>query len=224
MSRPVITKALAEKLALSAPGSYSNEGNALQHTLYDTIRLPAALGSDINYFTQPIGSTYGNGTKTLVETNLSDAGKLPNGQTFLMTSMSLALKTNADSTAGAGNALAEDVINGFHDFLQNSTFEIVIAGREYDFQVPGTEFVPTVPVAQVATANLRQSGDYWTSGWVKINVTPVAIGNLVSFKVLQRQSNQITAALTQINRAMAAANAQDVEVQMRVRGVLTRSI
>lgn len=222
--KPVITKGLADKLALGANGSYSNEGNALQHTLYDTARAPAALGANVNYFTQPIGAAYANGNKTIVETNLSDPGKLPNGQTFLATSMSVALKVNAASAAAASNELVDDVLNGFYSYMENSIFEIVIAGREYEYQVPGTEFLPTVHYAGAATAASITLGQYWTSGWTKLNLTPVVLGQLVSFSVRQIMGNQITAGVTAINTAMALLNAQNAELQVRLRGVMTRSI
>jgi hypothetical protein len=229
MNKPVITKGLADKLALQANGSYSNEGNALQHTLYDTALAPAALGANVNYFTQPIGAAYANGNKTINETNLSDPGKLPNGQTFLANAFSLALKVNAASVAAGTNELWEDVMSGFYSYIQNSVFEVVIAGREYEYQVPGTELLPAAPVAltsslAAASGGPGRSGDYWTSGWCKLNVTPIVLGNQVSFSVKQIMGNQITAGVTAINTAMALLNAQDAEIQVRMRGILTRSI
>lgn len=224
MAKPVITKKLADALALGVNGSYSNEGNALQHTLYDTAIMPAALGANINYFTQPIGSAYGAGNKTITETNLSDPGKLPNGQTFLAVAMSVAIKPNADTVAGAANALWNDFVGGIYGWLTNSVFEVVIAGREYEYQVPGTEFCPTFPLASVGTAAAGRIGDYLTSGWVKLSATPIVIGQMVSFSVRQIMGNQVAAALAQVNRSMAEAVTQAPEVQMRLRGYLTRSI
>lgn len=198
MPRPVINKQLADALAQLGNGSYSNEGNALQHTLYDTAQIPAALGTNVNYFTQPIGAAYANGNKTITETNLNDPGKLPNGQGFIATAMSVAVKFNADTVAGGANSLFEDAVSGFYGFLQNSVFEIRIAGREYDYQVPGTEFLPTAPLAvqggSTTTLAAQRLGDYWTSGWTKLNQTPIVIGNLVSFSVVQISGQQDTAA------------------------------
>lgn len=224
MAKPVITKKLADILALGVNGSYSNEGNALQHTLYDTVQAPAAIGANINYYTQPIGAAYANGNKTIVETNLSDPGKLPNGQTFVGVSFSVAMKANAASAAAATNELANDVLSGWYSWIQNSVFEVVIAGREYEYQVHGTELMPAVAFAGAATAASIHVGDYWTSGWVKFNATPIVIGQLVTFSVRQIMGNQITAGLTAINTAMALLNGQDAEAQVRMRGYLTRSI
>lgn len=225
MAKPVITKKLADALALGVNGSYSNEGNALQHTLYDSALVPAALGGQINFFTQPIGAAYGAGNKTLNDTNLSDPGKLPNGQTFLATAMSLAVKPQADTVAGGASALANDFMAGIYGWISNSIFQIVIAGREFEYQVPGTELLPTIPVAQVGTAAALRVGDYWTSGWTKLNATPVVIGQLVSFQVQMIYAASQTAAInTQVNAAMAEAVTQAPEVQMRLRGYLTRSI
>jgi len=223
MSRPVITKKLADMLALGVNGSYSNEGNALQHTLYDTAQPPAALGATINYFVQPIGAAYGAGNKTITETNLADPGKLPNGQTFIVTAMGVALKANMASAA-AGNALVDDIVNGFYSWISNSVFRIVISGREYEFQVPGTEFIPTVALSGPATAASQRTGDFWTSGWVKLAATPVVLGQMVSFSVQQIMGNQVAAAFTAVNTAMAVLRGQDAEIQVRLRGYLTRSI
>ena len=223
MSRPVITKKLADMLALGVNGSYSNEGNALQHTLYDTAQPPAALGATINYFVQPIGAAYGAGNKTITETNLADPGKLPNGQTFIVTAMGVALKANMASAAG-GNALVDDIVNGFYSWISNSVFRIVISGREYEFQVPGTEFIPTVALSGPGTAASQRTGDFWTSGWVKLAATPVVLGQMVSFSVQQIMGNQVAAALTAVNTAMAVLRGQDAEIQVRLRGYLTRSI
>lgn len=222
--RHVITKSLADKLALVAQGSYSNEANALQHTLYDTAACPAALGANINYFTQPIGAAYGAGNKTVTETNLQEPGKLPNGQTFLVTAFSVALKANAASAAAGTNELADDVMSGFYGFIQNSVFEVVIAGREYEYQVHGTELLPAAPLNVLGTANAIRTGDYWTSGWTKLNSTPIVIGPNVTFSVRQIQGQQIAAALVAVNTAMALLNAQDAELQVRMRGILTRAI
>jgi hypothetical protein len=223
--KPVITKKLADALALGVNGSYSNEGNALQHTLYDSVVMPAALGATTNYFTQPIGAAYGAGNKTINETNLSDPGKLPNGQTFLVTAMSFAIKPQADTVAGAANALFNDFMSGVYGWISNSIFEIVIAGREYEYQVPGTELLPTIPMSTVATAATQRIGDYWTSGWCKLNATPIVIGQLVSFQVRQiYNASQVAAVNTQVNAAMAEAVTQAPEAQIRLRGYLTRSI
>ena len=224
MSRPVITKKLADMLSLGVNGSYSNEGNALQHTLYDTGIVPAAIGATINYFVQPIGAAYGAGNKTITETNLADPGKLPNGQTFIVTALGLALKANMASAAAATNELANDIINGWNSWISNSVFRIVIAGREYEFQVPGTEFLPSLTVCGPATAASLRIGDYWTSGWVRLSATPVVLGQMVSFSVQQIMGQQVAAGLIAVNTAMALLRAQDAEIQVRLRGYLTRSI
>ena len=224
MNRPVITKALADKLALGANGSYSNEGNALQHTLFDTAIMPAALGANVNYFVQPIGAAYGAGAKTITETNLTLPGQLPVGQTFVGTSFSVAMKANADTAAGGGNALADDVMSGWYGYMQNSTFRIIIAGRDFEYEVPGSELIPTAALNVVGSANALRTGDFWTSGWTKLNITPIILGSQVSFSVVQIQGQQTAAALAQVNNAMAAAVVQNVEVQVRIRGILTRSI
>jgi len=225
MNQPVITKAAADDLALGANGSYSNEGNALQHTLYDSALVPSTTAAQTSFFTVPIGGTYGlGGVKSLIETNLQDPGKLPNGQTFLIKAMSVALKLNMDDVAAGSNGNIDDLINAYYTIQENSTWEIKIAGREFDFQAPGTEFIPTIHGVGVgsSTATVRLVGDVMTAGWCKLAATPIPIGQLVSFQVIQRCAS--VNAATQLSSCFGILNTQEAELQVRLRGLLTRSI
>lgn len=223
--RPVITKQLANMLSLSGNGSYSNEGNALQDTLYDTFQWPANYQQTINYYTQPIGAAYANGNKTINETNLNNPGQLPNGQTFIAIAMSIALKANCDDAAAGTNELWEDIMSSWYTIIGNSIFEVTIAGREYDYRVPGTELIPSVPVATLATAAVQRSGDFWTSGRVKYLSVPIVLGQMVTFSVRQTVNNQITAIIgTVLPSNFAILKAQDAEIQIRLHGFRTRSI
>jgi hypothetical protein len=230
--QPIITRGAADDLALGANGSYSNEGNALQHTLYDTARFSnTTMPATTNFFTQPIGAAYGaGGVKTLIETNLQDPGKLPNGQTFLIKEMSIVLKLNMPTTAVqfvAGEARGiENLLNGYYTMQENSTWEIKIAGREFDFQLPGSEFIPCIHAVGASSSSTRSAvrlcGDVLTSGWVKLRSTPIPIGQLVTFQVRHLCGSVNSQAI--LNAATTMMFAQAAEYQVRLRGMLTRSI
>jgi hypothetical protein len=217
MQQPVITGQAAKDLALGKNGSYSNEGNVLQHVLYDTIAFPAATAATQTFFSVPQGAT-----KQLTETNLLDPSKLPNGQTFLIKGISLA---GMFGVAGADTD-ANTVLAAFYNVIQNSTFEIKIAGREFDLQVPGTKFLPPYPISAIASAANPAFPQATTisTGHVKLNTTPIPIGQLVSFNVLQKCSSATAAIATIINTAFGVLNTQNAQLQVRLDGILTRAI
>ena len=91
--RPVLSKAAAQALALGKNGSYGNEGNVLEHVLYDTNDFAnTTMRVNTQFFTQPIGAAYGGGVKGRHETNMQEPSRLPTGQTMLVTAVSLAFK------------------------------------------------------------------------------------------------------------------------------------
>lgn len=224
--RPAITKEAATDLKLGESGSYSNVGNALQHTLFDSYLIGNATAATVLYFTQPIGAAYGaGGVKSIIETNLQSPGQLPNGQTMLVKEMSVALKLNMTNYSVGTNNAIDDLINAYYTMQENSTWEIEIAGRSYDFQIPGSEFIPTIHGVGIASTNIgpiRAVGDVIMSGWSKIRATPIMIAQLVTFKVIQRCASVNAAA--QLTAAFAKLNNQEAEIQVRLRGLLTRSI
>jgi hypothetical protein len=219
----VITRDAAESLQLGKHGSYSNEGNVLQHVLFDVLDFnDAAVRAEGAFFQKPIGSTYMGGSKTNAQTNLFDAGKLPNTQTFLVKDMSIGLIA---SVAGADTD-AKAIVAAFTNIMQASKFELKIAGREYDLQVPGSVFLPSVFVhgADVAGDGANIGGSLISTGWIKLNATPVVIGNMVTFSVNMSTSTASAALLAILNTASDILNTQNAQIQCRLRGVLTRSI
>lgn len=223
MSTPVITGAAAKDLQLGKNGSYSNEGNILQHTLYDTLLFQdATLRATSTFFQVPIGTTKG-----LQETNLTDPSKLPNGQTFLVKEISLAGLFGAVGT----DVDAGLVMGAFINIIQNSIFEFKIAGREFDLQKPGTEFLAPYAIAARQTvvtatdrANAGLGGSIIATGRIKLSTTPIPIGQLVTFQVIQRSGSATAAIATILDTASDVLNTQDAQLQVRLHGILTRAI
>ena len=227
MGRSVITKGAMDALQLQKNGSYSNEGNVLQHVLFDNLDFQnTTLRANGTFFTAPINSAYLAGNKTDTETNLVAAGQLPNTQTFLIREISFSLIPMIVGT----DLDAMTVVAAYTNIMQQSRFEVKIAGREFDFQAPGSTFLPPIFVNSlntVVTATDRAvsvGGGYISTGWVKLASTPIPIGNLVNFSVRMASSAAAAANATILDTASDVLNTQVAQMQCRLRGILTRSI
>ena len=221
---PVITAQVAKDLQLGKNGSYSNEGNVLQHTLYDTERFAATTARPTtNFFTVPQGQANTAGqAKTLTETNMTDPGKLPNGQTYLVKEVLANLMANV---VGA-DVDVNTVLAAYYNLMQNSVFEIKIAGREFDLQKPGSVFLPHNPVSGLVSAinAAPVQSSFISTGVVRLNATPIPIGQLVSFSMVQRTGSGTAALTTIINTASDVLATQVAQLQMHLVGILTRAI
>lgn len=226
--RNVITQQAAEALQLGKNGSYSNEGNVLQHVLFDTLDFQnTTLRANGTFFTSPIDAAFQGGNKTDTQTNLVTAGQLPNTQTFLIREISFSLvpfivDTDDDQLT---------IIQAYVNIMQSSRFEIKIAGREFDFQAPGSVFMPPIysfgestMVDATTRALANVGGGYISTGWVKLASTPIPIGNQVNFSVKMATSTAAAANATILDTASDVLNTQVATMQCRLRGVLTRSI
>ena len=229
-----ITKTAKNMIQLGAGGSYSTARDAIRHQIWD-MRVFGTSPSDATYFTQPIGSALAIGSKTKTETNLADSGKLPNGQTFLVTRMGVALVSQFDvgstctqSAAPVCNAalLAQAYVN----VMQNSVFELRIAGREYDFQVHGRQFLPSMCINgyNAGTAgSVVRVGDTMCSGWIKLEPSPIFLDELVSFNVSQLcgcpDTTNIQAASKVLNNSFLWLSTFYSRMQVTLEGMLTRA-
>lgn len=205
-------------------GSYSQvSGDVLDHVLYDTLQFAATtVRPTSSFFTTPIGGTYGTGTKSKNETNMTDPGKLPAGQGFLIKEIGFAFP----ELAGIAVANAVDLIQAFTNIVQNSIFEIRIAGREFDLQFPGTMLMPAMMNRATGTVSATLAsipvGDYLASGWMKL-AAPIILGELVSFSVVQITGSATAAVTTLLNTASNTLNTAGSVLQMKLRGTLVRS-
>jgi len=220
----VIPRGAARDLALMSRGSYGNSGDVQDHTLFDQLLFQdATVASQRTFFTTPIGGAYGAGVKTFIETNMQDPGKLPNSQSFLIKQISLAFIPFFAAADVDGIA----VMQAATGIIQGSVFEVRIAGRDFDMQKPGAEFLPGF-YAHVrstivdATDRPMRTGDVIQSGWLKFE-TPIPLGEMVSFNVTQRTGSAIAALVTILDAYSELLNTQNAALQVRLRGTLTRS-
>ena len=183
----MLSRQLVEYLKLGTGGSYSLSRDAIKHQIWDTRSFEENITS-FTYFMQPLGSPWRAGNKTVNEINISDSGKLPNGQTMLFTHIGVHLQTYLQAASTAAATVAQAFINLMH----SSVFEIQLAGRSFDFQVHGKQFLPGPISLSGATATDIASvrmGDTHASGWQKLDPAPIFIDQLVSFNVVQTLQN-----------------------------------
>jgi hypothetical protein len=226
-----LTKTASNMIRLGAGGTYSNARDAIRHQIWDT-RVFSAAPSDNTYFSQPIGAPWrGSGTKSKVETNLTDSGKLPNGQTILVTRMSVALLSQYEmgSTGNTTFPNASIIAQAYVNVMQNSVFEIRVAGREFDFQVHGRQFLPSLCIngSNAATLSSSRHGDTIVSGWIKLEPSPIFLDELVSFQVNQMVTNgdvtNINAASKPLYNSCAWLAANYCTMNVTLEGFLTRA-
>lgn len=217
MSNNNMTQAAANAVNLGKGGSYSNAGNVLQDTLYDTIIFPAAVGTT-TFFNVPIGTA----GKTEVETNLTDPSKLPNGQTYLVQGIRIALMANVVGADTDSNT----VLSAFYNVIQNSFFKFKIAGRDFERRIPGSQFLPTIAIAGIASAaNAMPSQSYSiASGRIGCKETPIPLGQLVTFSQTVTYGSAIAAVNTIVGTALGVLNTQNAQLRISLEGTLTRAI
>jgi hypothetical protein len=213
-----LTQQALDNLKLGAGGSYSLARDAISQRIYDT-RPFGAVANDYTYFSQAIGGQWiGGVAKTKNETNLTEPGKLPNGQTFLISRFGVSCIA---MTASAGSNIA--YMHDFMDILESSVFEIKLAGREYDFQIHGRNLLPMPIYGSAPTTPNGRVGDMIASGWVKLDPTPIFLDQLVSFSVVQSIINPVAALTTILNNAAAELGVYNCTMMVVLDGFLTRA-
>jgi hypothetical protein len=213
-----IPRNTAKDLALMSKGSYGKGGDVQDHYLWDTVLFPAAIG-EMAFFTIPIGGTFGAGTKTKIETNLSDPRKLPAGQSFLCKKIKFDLILIGRGSDTNQYGAARD----FNLLMNYSRWTINIAGKDYEFEAPGTFFMPTIhELGAGGSANQNRVGDYNSHSWTIIR-TPITFGELVSFDVTAEFNSGLAAIRTALTSAFANLNGLTAALRTTIRGTLTRS-
>lgn len=215
-----LTQQANSLLNLMSYGSYSASRDIIKHRVWDQWLLPTTLTTH-TYFTQQIGTTWGAGVKAVQQTNMFDSGKLPNGQILVVQRMGVIGISNGGVAATNGDLLME----GFMIVLDATVFEIKIQGREWDFQVHGTQFCPNFKaLGNTGATNINyRFGDYIASGWVKLDPTPIVIDNMVGFSVDQSIADPIAAVVTKINAGLALLQGVGATLMVVLEGVLSRA-
>jgi hypothetical protein len=217
MGNNVITAGAVRDIDLGRGGSYGTDRDVLNHRIWDSRYFTTAITS-ADLFQQPVGAQWRVGVKTLNETNLYDSGKMPQSQTFLAKRIGVALCHNGTNQI----EMLPHEASALTVILQNSVFEIIVRGREFDFQCPGCIFLPLVSQYQASAVTAIAGGTMFASGMVGIEPTPIFLDNLVSFTVkhkVQASTAGMNAALTSCFAVLAGYYASMV---VTLEGTLTR--
>ena len=244
MSRQtVIQKSTAKKLAYLSNGTYnSGKGQAFDDYLWDTISFSNlntgnyTVPQQFRFFRQPLQSQYGGsatGSKTLSETSMEDPGKLPAGQSFLITAISFSLVGNLqvfpDGSFGIGSINGNAVLAAvWATLVKNSVVELKFSNTEYSWRAPGSAFLPMVyePGANDATnvPGPLSLGEHDHLNWLRIN-TNIPVSELVSFSVNWNIQSGDPNVQTILNDALFLLNDNEhAGMRCMLRGMLTRAI
>ena len=230
----VIQKSTAKKLAYLSNGTYnSGKGQAFDDYLWDTLLITGTTQpQNFRFFRQPLQAAYGGGTKTLTETSMEDPGKLPAGQSFLITAIAFSFVsqnpiqssgipdlTNFQGTASAAAAFA--------NLFKNSLVELKFSNTEYSWRSPGSVFLPTVyePGANDGTnvPGPLGLGEHKHLNWIKIN-TNIPVSELVSFSVNWNVQTGDDTASDVVTDALQYLETNRSAVRCMLKGMLTRAI
>jgi hypothetical protein len=218
-----LTNAAVRDLALGRGGTYSTSRDIISHQIWDTWFTTAVTALDHTYFQQPIGSPHaGGGNKTHIDTNVFDTGKLPNGQTFLMKDIAFFLVPGDQPESDSAKGLAQ----AFYDIMDVSVIEIRIAGREYDFQIHGRQFLPTVALStpmDQASVWPNNPSQLLFGGIVSLDPTPIYLDQLVTFSVSQTLYVVEPTVQNNIDVAFDIIGGESGSIRCSIGGVLTRA-
>lgn len=195
---------------LAKGGSYEAGSEDVQgHTLYDTLPIvAAATSSQYIFYSTPMSST-----KTLQQTNMSDSGKLPAGQAFYAKAIAIHPIFNLDAATDAD-------VGSFYKVLENCNFRLIVTGRQFDWEAPGCDFMPTVAQVGLSTAAINSRvGDYTHPNWLSFQ-PGIPIGELVSFSVTMTVDTNATGVSTALT-ALAATLVTSLRI--KIKGTLLRA-
>ena len=215
-----ITKATATKLALMSKGSYGLGGDVLDAYIWDRALIPATLG-DMLLFRTPIGGQYGNGQKTLVETNLQQPGQFPASQNFLMEK----IKPDFINGEAYDATLQTVLVKALTLVMRNSVWTISVPNREYEWRMTGNVFLPAIFEQGPATsANQARVGDVNSHSWVNL-LTPIPIGELitVTLTITIGSNTSDSTVMGRVLAALAVLHNNSCALGVEVRGTLARS-
>jgi hypothetical protein len=163
------------------------------------------------FFTQGVGA---NG-KTKFDTNMVTGSQFPLGRNVVVKGIGFHLMFS-----GAAVTTRAAQVQALYTLLENSYIEFVIQGRQFEFQAPGTYWLPEiafsneVSVATTSTATglaaaeaYQRVGDFIKHGGYKLNQN-ITLQNLVPWQMnwyVNLQSAAVIAALTTLTPDGVAA-------------------
>ncbi len=186
----VSNKLLASHLA-TVPGVQ----DAIYNPLYDSIAYPAAGALQLTFFTTPIGqgatsAPNAAGAKTEADTNLTNAGLLPLGNSFYMTGFEVIfLPGNNPGFGATADASLGRNWNDVYQVMKSGWARFRVQNRDYILDGPLMMFPPVTRLAGAfaVTTNLTTGAatageiDYATSAGAPYNIVPITLQSNQSF-------------------------------------------
>jgi hypothetical protein len=220
----IASREIMSDLELLRKGSFGDRNDVQGHTLFDSIVPPTSAPSDgLVFFNRGQGAALTSTVqKERFETNIPTNGSaLPAGQTFLAKKLKLSLVSFLQD--GATDLV--NVVNAFYQVVKSSYFRFQIVGKsEYEWEAPGTVFFPTVSEVGLppGTVDAFRVGDYNHPSIIPF-VTPIVIGELVTFRLTCYTGSAVAANLTILNALLTILNTQVAYIRAELIGTLVRS-
>ncbi len=178
-----------------------NMVGAIAQPLYDYQTKPAA-SSQMSFFQSPNGQ----GTKTLVDTNMQLAGSLPQGNRFAITSIQVELYPLMDISGATLSEFANDI----QLFYGTGVLDLSIGNKSFCTQAPLNKF-PPVNHLSVQTS----------SGTTAVNSTyAVPVGRTFNVVDMYLESNQAFI----VTLSQMATLSADARVGVTLNGFLYRDV
>jgi len=152
----------------------ANVVEAIRQPLYDTLPYAAAGQTSLTFFSTPIGQ----GGKTKVSTNLTNAGMLPAPQNFLCTAIHLMFKPGASLTPASQAASLEgaSIVEDTYVFGTNGLLEVQVGSKIQLQDGPLGLFPPaTLMELNLATTVAANSQGYGQWKGLVYDITPILI-------------------------------------------------
>ena len=158
-------------------GTYSDKGERLDWSYYDTLILKNALGAQtFRLFTQGIGQTDPTGAvKTKDLTNMKTSGIMPQNQRLVIKAIRVTYTAHAALTSLVDTML----------FLNTAVLEVSINGKDASYQKPLSSIMKLAMGVQVATgaANIVLETAYAPISGCSVLRKPLVLAANVPFEV-----------------------------------------
>lgn len=211
----VVTKKAVRAAKLMQGGSYGKARDIISHVIYDTLPIVSST-PNMRFFSSPQGTS-----KSQQQTNLTDAGKLPTGQEMTIEYLRPHWILNPDAAPEYQATLLASAIK----VMQESLVELVIVGRDFELQLPGSYFLPSfMAIDQVASASTNtfsssRVGDFLAPQAYKLDI-PIVLEAQANFYLKFEADTGATGVSTALT---ALAGTAVSKLRWEMKGVLKRA-
>jgi hypothetical protein len=192
---------LVPQAAANAAGMIGNPAyrtnNINDYSPFDT--LPFARNQAEYAFFQ---TGAGQNGKTRFDTNMVNGAQFPLGRNVVVKAIGFHLLFSGEPGSQAAQ------IQAFYTILERSFLELVITGRQFEFQAPGSFWMPEIALSNnstnsyitptlAASATYERVGDYIKHGGYQLSI-PITLQNLIPFTLpwyVDTQNAAVQAAL-----------------------------